>query len=160
ASYSVWLYYHRLTRDTFYKVLNDYVKPKHDHEQQQLDRLRAEGGADPTRSQRDAVEQQEKFVEELKAFRDEVERVAPLWNPDLTDGALINFAPPSRPVPQHRDWQRECRACWDKLVAGEYDWSHLAMHLWPERVVPKCRTDASLAIAHGLEDILWVRQGD
>jgi len=48
---------------------------------------------------------------------------------------------------------------WDKLVAGDYDWAHLAMHLWPDRVVPKCVTDASLAIAHGLEDVFW-RQDD
>ena len=30
------------------------------------------------------------------------------------------------------------------------------MHLWPERVVPKCVTDRSFAIAHGLEDLFWV----
>jgi hypothetical protein len=30
------------------------------------------------------------------------------------------------------------------------------MHLWPERVVPKCEDDRSLAIAHGLEDVFWV----
>jgi hypothetical protein len=30
------------------------------------------------------------------------------------------------------------------------------MHLWPERVVPKCAKDRSLAIAHGLEDVFWV----
>jgi hypothetical protein len=29
------------------------------------------------------------------------------------------------------------------------------MHLWPERVVPKCATDRSLAIAHGLESFFW-----
>lgn len=29
------------------------------------------------------------------------------------------------------------------------------MHLWPERVVPKCVADASLAIAHGLEEVFW-----
>jgi hypothetical protein len=28
------------------------------------------------------------------------------------------------------------------------------MRLWPERVVPKCAKDRSLAIAHGLEDFL------
>jgi hypothetical protein len=69
---------------------------------------------------------------------------------------IINFAPLWRLVPHHRAWQRECKACWDKLVEGHYDWSQLAMHLWPERVVPKCADDRSLAIAHGLEDRLWV----
>jgi hypothetical protein len=29
------------------------------------------------------------------------------------------------------------------------------MHLWPERVVPKCAEDASLAIAHGLDEVFW-----
>jgi hypothetical protein len=46
------------------------------------------------------------------------------------------------------------------LAKGDYDWSHLAMHLWPERVVPKNATDRSLAIAHGLEDVFWVEGGD
>jgi hypothetical protein len=45
-------------------------------------------------------------------------------------------------------------------VRGKYDWSHLAMHLWPERVVPKCAKDRSLAIAHGLEDVFWVEGTD
>ena len=40
---------------------------------------------------------------------------------------------------------------------GKYDWAHIAMHLWPERVVPKCATDRSLAIAHGLEDVFWTK---
>jgi len=34
------------------------------------------------------------------------------------------------------------------------------MHLWPERVVPTCATDRSLAIAHGLEDVFWVEGAD
>jgi hypothetical protein len=29
------------------------------------------------------------------------------------------------------------------------------MHLWPERVIPKCATDRSLAIAHGLDETFW-----
>ena len=44
ASYSVWLYYHRFTRDTFFQVLNEYVKPKLDHERQKLERVRSEAG--------------------------------------------------------------------------------------------------------------------
>ena len=76
---------------------------------------------------------------------------------NLNDGVIINFAPLWRLVPQNKSWQKECKKVWDKLVAGEYDWAHLAMHLWPERVVPKCVTDASLAIAHGLEETFWTQ---
>ena len=43
------------------------------------------------------------------------------------------------------------------LVSG---WAHLAMQLWPERVVPKCAKDRSLAIAHGLEEVFWVEGTD
>ena len=155
ASYSVWLYYHHFTRDTFFQVLNEYVKPKRDHERQKLDRQRGEVGAVPTRWHRKEIEDQERFVAELVAMVEEIERIAPLWNPNRHDGVIINFAPLWRLVPQNKSWQKECKECWDKLVAGEYDWAHLAMHLWPERVVPKCVDDASLAIAHGLEEIFW-----
>ena len=67
------------------------------------------------------------------------------------------MAPLWRLVPQHKPWQKELKSKWDELAAGKYDWAHLAMHLWPERVVPKCATDRSLAIAHGLEDVFWVK---
>lgn len=155
ASYSVWIYYHRLTRDTFYQVLNDFVVPKLRHEEAKLTELRQDAGPSPTTRQRKEIDDQETFVEELRAYREEVERVAPLWSPNLNDGVILNFAPLWRLVPQHREWQKECRECWNKLAAGDYDWAHLAMHLWPERVVPKCATDRSLAIAHDLEEVFW-----
>lgn len=155
ATYSVWLYYHRFARDTLFTVLNDYVLPKLRHEERKLSSLRQVAGPNPAASGRKEIAEQEAFVEELRAFREEVARVALLWNPDLNDGVIINFAPLWRLVPHNKSWQRELKACWDKLAAGGYDWAHLAMHLWPERVVPKCATDRSLAIAHGLEDTLW-----
>jgi hypothetical protein len=93
-------------------------------------------------------------------FLSEVKRVAPLWNPNLDDGVIVNFAPLWRLVPHHRPWQKELKATWDALCAGDYDWAHLTMHLWPERVVPKCAADRSLAIAHGLEDVFWIEGGD
>ena len=155
ASYSVWLYLDAFSDDTLYKVQNDYVGPKLRHEEQKLDGLRREYGDSPTASQRKELDSQETFAAELRTFLDEVKRVAPLWKPDLDDGVIINFAPLWRLVPQHRPWQKECKTTWDALADGDYDWSHLAMHLWPERVVPKCAKDRSLAIAHGLEDVFW-----
>ena len=60
----------------------------------------------------------------------------------------------------HTPWRKNAKECWDTLCAGKYDWSHLAIRLWPERVVPKCASDRSLAIAHGLEDVFWVEGSD
>ena len=155
ASYSVWLFYHLFTKDTLFRALNEYVDPKLKYEESKLAQMRQDFGLELSTSQRKELEAQETFVEELSGFRQELARVAPLWNPDLNDGVIINFAPLWRLVPQHRQWQKECRKVWDKLVTGDYDWAHLAMHLWPERVVPKCLDDRSLAIAHGLEDEFW-----
>jgi len=160
ASYSVWCYYHRLTRDTFFQIADEYVSQKVDHEERKLNTLREEAGTAPSSKTRREIDAQETYVAELHVFLTEVKRIAPLWNPSLNDGVIINFAPLWRLVPQHKPWQKECKKVWDRLCNGDYDWAHLAMHLWPERVVPKCRDDRSLAIAHGLEDEFWIEEDD
>ena len=160
ASYSVWLYLRSLTKDTFFRVQHDYVTPRLKHEERRLETMREECGERATAVERKAVDAQETVVEELRTFLDEIDRVAPLWNPDLDDGVIINFAPLWRLVPHCKSWQKELKATWDALRAGEYDWAHLAMHLWPEHVVPKCATDRSLAIAHGLEEVFWMENSE
>ena len=156
GSYSVWLYIHAFTKDTLFRVQHEYARPKLLHEERRLETLRQEAGENPSVAQRKRIAAQESFVEELRGYGEEVQRVAPLWNPNLDDGVIINFAPLWRLVPHCKPWQKELKATWDALCAGEHDWAHLAMHLWPERVVPKCAEDRSLAIAHGLEEVFWV----
>ncbi len=160
GSYSVWLYLHAFTKDTLYTVQNDYIVPKVEHEERKLEALRREIGDGPKAADRKRLTQQETFVEELHGFVEEIKRIAPMWNPNLDDGVVINFAPLWKLVSHNKPWQKELKTTWDSLIKGDYDWSHLAMHLWPERVVPKCATDRSLAIAHGLEDVFWVEGGD
>lgn len=160
ASYSVWLYIHAFTKDTLFRVQNDYAAPKLAHEERRLETMTREFRDNATAAQRKELAAQENFVEELRAFLDEVKRVAPLWNPNLDDGVILNFAPLFRLVPHHKPWQKELKTTWNALCEGQYDWAHLAMHLWPERVVPKCAADRSLAIAHGLEDIFWAEDRD
>jgi hypothetical protein len=160
ASYSVWLYIHAFSKDTLFRVQNDYAAPKLAHEERRLESLARELRVRATAVQRKELAAQEAVVDELRAFLEEVKRVAPLWNPNLDDGVVINFAPLWRLVPHHKPWQKELKSTWDELCKGEYDWAHLAMHLWPERVVTKCAKDRSLAIAHGLEAVFWVEGGD
>src|SRR5581483_372414 len=158
--YSVWLYAHRLTRDSFFQLQNEVVGPKRTHEERQLTSLMQNAGGSPSASERKEIAAQETVVEELRAMLDEVRRVASLWNPNLDDGVVLTMAPLWRLVPQCKPWQKELRAKCDELAAGRYDWAHVAMHLWPERVVPKCATDRSLAIAHGLEDVFWAEDNN
>jgi len=157
ASYSVWLYIHAFSKDAFFRVQNDYAVPKLAYEERRLDALRIELREKATSAQRAELAVLESFVEELRAFLEEIKRVAPLWSPKLDDGVLINFAPLWRIVPHHKPWQKELRSTWDSLCAGDYDWSHMAMHFWPERVVPKCASDRSIAISHGLETNFWIQ---
>jgi hypothetical protein len=158
--YSVWLYVHRLSRDSFIQIQNDIFTPKLTHEERQLTSLTQSAGANPSAKERKEIEAQEAFVEELRELLDEVKRVAPLWYPSLDDGVVLMMAPLWRLVRHYKPWQKELKRKWDELVAGKYDWAHLAMHLWPERVVPKCAEDRSLAIAHGLEDVFWFEDED
>ena len=160
ASYSAWLYIHAFGKDTLFRVQNDYVGPKLAHEERKLEAMERELHGRSTAAERKMLAAQETFVEELRTFLDEVKRIAPLWKPNLDDGVIINFAPLWRLAPQHKPWQKEVKSTWDALCDGKYDWAHLAMHLWPERVVPKCAVDRSLAVAHGLEEIFWVQGGD
>ena len=153
GSYTVWLYYHRFAKDTLYRV-QELANDKLAFEDRQLTNLRQESGPNPSAGQRKQLAEKEAFVQELREFRTEIARVAPLWNPDLNDGVIINFATLWRLI-AHRPWQKAVKECWDALVASDYDWAHLALHLWPERVVPKCQTDRSLAIAHNLDTVFW-----
>jgi len=160
SRYSVWLYIHAFNKDTLFRVQSDYAAPKLAHEERRLESLTNELRDKATAAQRKEIADREVFVDELRAFLTEVGLVAPLWNPDLDDGVIINFAPLWRLVPQNKSWKKELKSTWDALCEGKLDWSHLAMHLWPERVVPKCAEDRSLAIAQGLEDVFWIEGAD
>jgi hypothetical protein len=135
------------------------LAPKLAYEERQLTSLVESSEGSPSAKERREIAAQEAFVEELHALLEEAKRVAPLCKPTLDDGVVLVMAPLWRLVP-HKPWQRELKAKWAELAGGKYDWAHLAMNLWPERVVPKCAVDRSLAIAHGLEDVFWIEDND
>lgn len=157
GSYLVWLYAHRVSGDSLFQVLHDLVMPKLGLEERELTRIRQDAGVTPSASQRKAIDAQERLVGDLRELREELEAAAPLWAPDLNDGIVVVLAPLWRLFAHNRAWSNELKKHWTKLVKGDYDWAQLAMHLWPERVVPKCAEDRSLAIAHGLEDVFWIQ---
>ncbi|MFX0201059.1 MAG: SAM-dependent methyltransferase, partial [Candidatus Hodarchaeota archaeon] len=154
GNYAVWLYYHRLTKDTLFKVIKDFVEPKIQFERNRLKEIKqkydvskSSGHGLEERKLANATDQQEKFLEELNRFRNDIQEVADRgYDPDLNDGVIINIAPFHKIIP----WKEPAKI-WKELEAGGYDWSHMAMKLWPERVKEKCKKDKSLAIAHGLD---------
>jgi hypothetical protein len=156
GSYLVWLYAHHASVDSLFRMLNDLVVPKLLAEERKLTQLRQEAGVDATASQRKAIDAQEHFVTELRELREQLEMLAPLWVPDLNDGIVVVLSPLWSLFAHNRPWSKELKKHWVKLAQGQYDWTQIAMHLWPERVISKCANDRSLAIAHRLEGVFWV----
>ncbi len=156
GNYTLWIYYHRLNDQFLYTCVNDYLNPRIEEVSKDLDRLRKQmsdkpGLSDTSKTDLSRIESLEDFLLELKAFREELLRVAQLpYKPDLNDGVLITAAPLWK-LFRLPKWRKDLMACWDKLKAGDYDWAHLAYAIWPDRVRGKCVTDKSLAIAHDLE---------
>jgi hypothetical protein len=156
SSYTLWIYYHRLTDQTLFQCVNDFVKPKLEEVNRDLERLQRSEAKDQ-RSAREELEQLQDFAIELKEFQDELLRVAGLpYKPDLNDGVLITASPLWK-LFRLPKWQKDLKACLESLEAGEYDWAHLAYTIWPDRVKKVCKTDRSIAIAHGLEDLCEVK---
>jgi hypothetical protein len=156
GSYTLWVYYHRLTSDTLYTAVNRYVEPKIAEVQRRVaedERQLEHTSGREASGLRMSVEQGRALVRELQNFREELLRVAALpYRPDLNDGVIITASPLHQLFRLPR-WAKDTKACWEKLEHGDYDWAHLAYTLWPDRVRAKCRTDKSLAIAHGLEEL-------
>ena len=158
GSYTLWLYYHRLDSQTLYRCVVEFIEPKLRQTTDALGQLRAK--ANRSREEERELERLQDFALELQTFRDEMLRLAQLpWRPDLNDGVQITAAPLWQ-LFRLPKWQKALKETWQKLEKGDYDWAHLAMTIWPERVVPKCVKDRSLAIAHGLEDLFWVEDAE
>jgi hypothetical protein len=150
GSYALWLYYPTLTDQTLYTAANDFVGPKLEETSKLVGALRTS----PSRSRDEErrLELLQDLEGELKELQNELLRLAPTWKPNDDDGVQITAAPLWR-LFRHRPWQTVLKDTWEKLERGDYDWTHLAMAYWPDRVREKCRTDRSLAIAHDLEDL-------
>jgi len=154
GTYVIWLYYHRLTSDTIFRVLNQILHVRVPDAERDVFEAQQDVSSGGTSNAAELLQKNQQLLHDIRQLQSELQLVAPLWNPNLNDGVIINHAILWRITP-HAAWQKKCKECWDKLVKGDYDWAHLAFHLWPDRVIRKCVTDRSLAIAHGLEERLW-----
>jgi hypothetical protein len=152
--YTLWLYYPGLTSQTLYKAVNDLIEGpngKLKQVEQEATALHNKGSA-RSRDEDKKLEALQLLRSELVELRDTLLQIAPTYRPDRDDGVQITAAP-LWPLFRHKPWQKLLKDTWTKLEKGDYDWAHLAMAYWPERVREKCKTDKSLAIAHDLEQL-------
>ena len=149
--YTIWVFHERLTRDTLFQIKNDIIEPRLRMTERAIVDLRPKAQRDrQARKELDGLlELRDDLAEFSKRLRAVGERG---YGPHIDDGVLLNAAPLHELLPS---WP-ETKKAWADLEKGEYDWAQQAMEFWPERVREKCRTNRSLAIAHGLEELCEV----
>jgi hypothetical protein len=154
GSYTLWLYYPSLSSQTLFTAINDFI----DGPDGKLTQVAADvrslrnNGATRSRDEEMRLENLEALRLELMELRDTLLKIATTYKPNHDDGVQITAAP-LWPLFRHKPWQKVLKDTWAKLEKGDYDWAHLAMAYWPDRVREKCKTDKSLAIAHCLEHL-------
>lgn len=135
--------------------MTEYINPKIEDFEKDVQSFRNDIGDKSTQTQRRELEKMTDMLGELMDFRDEIINISNLpYKPNLDDGVLISAAP-LWSLFRHRQWHQELKKTWKALEKGDFDWAHLAFNIWPQRVIKKCQKDLSLAIAHGLETLLW-----
>lgn len=152
GSYTLWLYYHRLSAELIFRAINSQLEPKIAETKRRIAALGlalAEGSARDRTRARDMFDETTELHAELDAFRTELLRVAGSYAPHFDDGVLISAAPLHSffrlPI-----WRKKLSSTWEAIKGGSFDWSHLAYSIRPEQIRAQAKRDKSLAIAHGL----------
>lgn len=151
--YGLYIFHERIAKDTLFVVQRrKYLEGKIIRTQQLL--AEAHTNAEQAASARDrrslnkAADDLEKLLADLDEFAKRLKAITDRgYDPDIDDGVILNLTPLADVIPA---WSKEPQKYWAGLEAGDYDWAHLAMKYWPDRVKQKCKTDKSLAIAHGV----------
>jgi hypothetical protein len=150
--YTLWLYYPRLTTQTLHQCIADFVQPKLKSVSAEIQQLHTSNAAQAR------LEELLDLKEELNDMQAEIERIIQLpYAPNQNDGVVITACPLWK-LFRLPKWQKDLKTCWEELEQGDYDWSHLAFSIWPDRVRIKCKTDRSFAIAHNLEQLCQLEQ--
>lgn len=162
-NYGVYLFHERITRDTLALLRGtSYLAGKRNGIAQNLKEVQAKLKTAAGREKKTLEKEQERWLllqSDLEDFDQAIRRVSEAqnergetvgWVPELDDGVILNLAPLHELLPS---WQAEPKKFWQRLQAGDFDWSFTAMRYWPDRVLEKCRKNKSYAIAHGRMEV-------
>ena len=140
-----WIYYPQLTKNTLPSLV---VTLRQEQEQLRSALNAAMVSHDKTKENdvRSSLQQVEGMMERLNAV------ITSNYTPNHDDGVPVTAAP-LHELFAHRVWRQECEENMNKLSEGEYDWSHLAMSLYPARIIAKAKKDWCMALTHGLEHL-------
>lgn len=161
-SFSAYVFHERATTDTLPLILgNRYVGGKINYIQTRIEEIREDMKTAQGKKKKDlekVLEIREKSLLDVVSYAVAIKKVLESknergetvgWAPEIDDGVILNLAPLRELMPS---W-REPEKFWQELAEGKYDWSYTAMRYWPDRVLEKCKTNKSYAIAHGRTEL-------
>lgn len=149
---TIWFGYQSLSSQSLFAAVNNFLEQKTRQIKENVKLLQNK----PNRLKVDEAELEQLSIlaVELEDYCTSLLRVAQWWKPNVNDGVQITAAPLWQFF-LHKKWRDTLKNTWDELEDGKYDWAHLSLSTWPERVVRTAHKDRSIAIAHDLEDLLW-----
>jgi hypothetical protein len=149
---TIWFGYQSLSSQSLFAAVNNFLE----FETRQLfENVKLlQNKSNRSQAEEAELEQVAELAVELEDFCKELLRIAPWWKPNLNDGVQITAAPLWQFF-SLKKWRETLKKTWEELYEGKYDWAHLALTIWPERVVRVAHKDRSIAIAHDLEEHLW-----
>lgn len=140
-----WVYYPKLSKNTLPQLI---IRLREQQEQLRTRLNAALAAHDKTQESQTRAEQ-----EQVESMMDELNRIlAAGYVPNHDDGVPVTAAPLLH-LAASRPWRVECEKNMELLEKGDYDWSHLAMSMYPARVTQKAKKDWCMALTHGLEHI-------
>lgn len=140
-----WVYYPKLSKNTLPQLI---IRLREQQEQLRTRLNAALAAHDKTQESQFRAEQ-----EQVEGMMDELNRIlAAGYMPNHDDGVPVTAAPLLH-LAASRPWRVECEKNMELLEKGDYDWSHLAMSMYPARVTQKAKKDWCMALTHGLEHI-------
>lgn len=140
-----WVYYPKLSKNTLPQLI---IRLREQQEQLRTRLNAALAAHDKTQESQTRAEQ-----EQVEGMMDELNRIlAAGYVANHDDGVPVTAAPLLH-LAASRPWRVECEKNMELLEKGDYDWSHLAMSMYPARVTQKAKKDWCMALTHGLEHI-------
>ena len=142
GSLTYWVYYPKLNQNTLHSLI---LKLRDENE-----RLHSQIAATIDKTQQPLLRGRQQQVE---GMMDELNIIINAgYKPNHDDGVPVTSCPLVKLI-AHRGWKQECTENWEDLQKGESDWSHLAMSMFPARVIQKAKKDWCIALTHGLEHL-------
>ena len=145
GSVDYWVYYPQLSKNTLPQLII-HLREQGEQIRTTLNAALAAHDKAQEAQQRAEQAQVEGMMEELNKL------LAAGYTPNHDDGVPVTAAPLHH-LAASRLWRQECEKNMEQLAQGDYDWSHLAMSMYPARVTQKAKKDWCMALTHGLEHL-------